>query len=110
MVTVVQLCKNLLEIEVTAPSTESTTVPTYIPQEIVTVPVIADPEETLRYEGLGVEPNYNIQDNMPTEIGSGKSVSFLLIFFTVVMISGVVVFLTLARKKEEEFEEALDLY
>ena len=88
----------------TAPSEEATTKPSYIPQEIVTVPVISDPEETLRYEGLGVNPNYNIQDDIPDEIGNGKSIAFLLILFTAIIISGAVVFIILTRKKEEEFE------
>lgn len=88
---------------VTRPSqgTENTTQSVYIPQEIVTVPVISD--ETLKYEGLGVKPNYNIQENTPTEIGNGKPLAFLLVMFTVVIISGTSVFLTLTRKKEEEF-------
>lgn len=84
-------------------SEESTTLSTYIPQEIVTVPVISNDDETLRYEGLDVNPNYNIKDNVPTEIGNGKTIAFLLIMFTVIVISGTSVFLTLSRKKEEEF-------
>ena len=81
-----------------------TTYPSYIPQEIVTVPVIGNPNETMHYENLGVTPDYNIEDSVPAEIGNGMPLAFMLVLFTVVVIAGAVVFLTLSRKKEEEFE------
>ncbi len=82
---------------------EATTFPNYIPQEIVTVPVIGS--ETDSYNGTdSVAPNYNISDNIPSEIGNGTPIAFLLILFLVVIVSGAVIFLTLGRKKQEEFE------
>lgn len=81
-----------------------TTYPSYIPQEIVTVPAIGNSNETMHYENLGVTPDYNIEDSVPAEIGNGMPLAFMLILFTVVVIAGAVVFLTLSRKKEEEFE------
>ncbi len=91
----------------TVPSTTapSTTVPTtqYIPQEIVTVPVI-NPQETKPYENPVVSPDYNITDTVPEEIGNGAPLAFLLVLFAVVIIAGAVLFLTLGRKKQEEFE------
>ena len=96
----------------TAPSTTvpSTTAPAagepttqYIPQEIVTVPVI-NPQETKPYENPVVNPDYNITDTTPQEIGNGAPLAFLLVLFTVVIIGGAVVFLTLGRKNREEFE------
>lgn len=88
----------------TGPSVEATTVQQYIPQEIVTVPVIADPQETKPFENLGVNPDYNITDTMPEQIGDGAPLAFLLILFAVVIIAGAVLFLTIGRKKQEEFQ------
>ena len=92
-----------IEESTTAKTEESTTAQQYIPQEIVTVPVIGENQATSKYPGIGVQPNYNIQENMPEEIGDGVSVGFLLVLFPVIIASGAVVFLTLTRKKEEEF-------
>lgn len=88
---------------VTAPQ-ETTTVQSYIPQEIVTVPVIANPEATQPYGDSVVNPNYNITDNIPEEIGNGTPIIFILILFLVVIVSGAVLFLTLGRKNREEFQ------
>ncbi len=82
---------------------ETTTFQNYIPQEIITVPVIADPQVTEPYVAPGVEPEYNITDTVPQQIGNGTPIGFLLILFFVVIISGAVLFLTM-RKKQEEFE------
>ena len=91
----------------TAPSTtapaEVTTTGQYIPQEIVTVPVI-NPQETKPYENQGVSPDYNITDTMPEEIGNGAPLAFLLLLFTIIIIAGAVLFLTLGRKNREEFQ------
>lgn len=91
----------------TAPSTtapaETTTTQQYIPQEIVTVPVI-NPQETKPYENPGVDPDYNITDTMPEEIGNGAPLAFLLLLFTIIIIAGAVLFLRLGRKNREEFQ------
>lgn len=61
--------------------------------------------ETVPYNGeMQVKPNYNISDSVTGEIGDGVNIGFLLILFTVLFAAGVVVYLTFARKKEEEFE------
>lgn len=83
---------------------ETTTFPNYIPQEIVTVPVIGDISATKPSETPVVNPNYNITDNIPDEIGNGTPIAFLLILFLVVIVSGAVLFLTLGRKNSEEFQ------
>lgn len=93
----------LTEESTTASVEEPTSVQQYYPQEIVTVPVIGNENMTGRYPGVGVEPNYNIQDSAPARIGDGVSLGFLLVLFPVLIGSAVVVFLTLTRKKEEEF-------
>ena len=82
---------------------ETTTIQNYIPQEIITVPVIADPQVTEPYVAPEVEPQYNITDTMPEQIGNGAPIVFLLILFLVVIVTGAVLFLTM-RKKNEEFE------
>lgn len=87
-----------------APVTEATTVQQYIPQEIITVPVIGAEQETQIYENDVVTPDYNITDTEFEELGNGKPLAFLLILFTVIIIAGAVLFLTLGRKKQEEFE------
>lgn len=83
---------------------ESTTFPQYIPPETVTVPVISAPQENLGFIGENVSPDYNISDSMPETIGNGAPIVFILVLFAVVIVAGAVVFLTLSRKKEEEFE------
>jgi len=83
---------------------EATTFPNYIPQEIVTVPVIGDISATKPSETPVVNPNYNITDNIPDEIGNGTPIAFLLILFLVVIVSGAVLFLTMGRKNSEEFQ------
>ncbi len=83
---------------------ETTTFQNYIPQEIVTVPAIGDTSATKPSDTPVVNPNYNITDNMPQEIGNGTPIIFILILFLVVIVSGAVLFLTLGRKKQEEFE------
>lgn len=82
---------------------ESTTFPNYIPQEIVTVPVIGDVSATKPQDTPVVTPNYNITDNIPEQIGNGAPIAFLLVLFLVVIISGAVLFLTMGRKNREEF-------
>lgn len=84
-------------------SPEATTFPNYIPQEIVTVPVIGDISATKPPEIPVVNPNYNITDNMPEQIGNGAPIAFLLVLFIVVIISGAVLFLTMGRKNRGEF-------
>lgn len=71
--------------------------------EIVTVPQV-NVNETLPYNGIQVNPDYNVSDTMPTAIGNGADISFLLILFTVILAAGIIVYFTMARKKEEEFE------
>ncbi len=83
---------------------EATTFPNYIPQEIVTVPVIGDVSATKPSDIPVVNPNYNITDNIPEQIGNGTPIAFLLVLFLVVIISGAVLFLTMGRKKQEDFE------
>ena len=83
---------------------ENTTFPNYIPQEIVTVPVIGDVSATKPSDIPVVNPNYNITDNMPEQIGNGTPIAFLLVLFLVVIISGAVLFLTMGRKNREEFQ------
>ena len=82
---------------------ENTTFPNYIPQEIVTVPVINDVVATMPQDTPVVTPNYNITDNIPEEIGNGAPIAFLLVLFLVVIVSGAVLFLTMGRKNREEF-------
>lgn len=83
----------------------TTAYPDYVPQEVVTVPPVVQPNATGKYEGTGVvKPNYNISDDIPAEIGNGTPLAFLLVAFLVVTVSGAVVFVTLRRKKEEEFQ------
>ena len=82
----------------------ATTTQQYIPQEIVTVPVIGNTQETQIYENNVVNPDYNITDTEFEELGNGKPIAFLLILFSVIIIAGAVLFLTLGRKKQEEFE------
>ena len=82
---------------------EATTFPNYIPQEIVTVPVIGDVSATKPSDIPVVNPNYNITDNIPEQIGNGAPIAFLLVLFLVVIISGAVLFLTMGRKNREEF-------
>lgn len=83
---------------------ENTTFPNYIPQEIVTVPVIGDVSATKPSDIPVVNPNYNITDNIPEQIGNGTPIAFLLVLFLVVIISGAVLFLTMGRKNREEFQ------
>ncbi len=83
---------------------ENTTFPNYIPQEIVTVPVIGDVSATKPSDMPVVNPNYNITDNIPEQIGNGTPIAFLLVLFLVVIISGAVLFLTMGRKNREEFQ------
>ncbi len=66
---------------------ENTTFPNYIPQEIVTVPVIGDVSATKPSDIPVVNPNYNITDNIPEQIGNGTPIAFLLVLFLVVIIS-----------------------
>lgn len=87
-------------VSTTAPSQESTTFPQYIPPETVTVPVISDTNKP----NASVSPDYNISDTMPETIGNGAPIAFLLILFAVIIVAGAVVFLTVSRKKEEEFQ------
>ena len=91
---------------VTAPSVnqEVTTFPNYVPQEIVTVPVIGDVSATRPQDTPVVNPNYNITDNIPDQIGNGAPIAFLLVLFLVVIVSGAVVFLVMTRKKQEDFQ------
>ncbi len=84
----------------TVPSQETTTFPQYIPPETVTVPVISD---TNKPAG-SVTPDYNISDTVPETIGNGAPIAFLLVLFGVLIAAGAVVFLTVSRKKEEEFQ------
>lgn len=86
----------------TVPSVESTTFPQYIPPENVTVPVISKPQGG--NTGAQITPDYNISDTVPETIGNGAPIAFILVLFTVVIVAGAVVFLTLTRKNEEEFE------
>ncbi len=86
-----------------APTEENTTFPQYIPPESVTVPVISKPQGSVN-TGMNVAPEYNISDSVPETIGNGTPIAFLLVLFSVVVVAGAVVFLTLSRKKEEEFE------
>lgn len=86
----------------TVPNVESTTFPQYIPPESVTVPVISKPQGG--NTGAQVTPEYNISDDVPETIGNGAPIAFMLVLFTVVVVAGAVVFLTLTRKNEEEFE------
>ena len=88
---------------VTVPQ-ETTTFQNYIPQEIVTVPVIGDTSAGKPSDTPVVNPNYNITDNAPQQIGNGTPLAFLLVLFLVVVISGAVVFITVGRKKQEDFE------
>ncbi len=83
---------------------ETTTFSNYIPQEIITVPVIADPQVTEPFVAPEVNPEYNITDTMPETIGNGTPIVFLLVLFFIVIVSGSVLFLTMRRKKQEEFE------
>ncbi len=85
----------------TAPSQESTTFPQYIPPETVTVPVISNQGNK---PNAGVTPDYNISDTVPESIGNGAPIAFLLVLFAVLVVAGAVVFLTVSRKKEEEFQ------
>lgn len=87
-------------VSTTAPSQESTTFPQYIPPETVTVPVISDTNKP----NASVSPDYNISDTMPETIGNGAPIAFLLVLFAVLVVAGAVVFLTVSRKKEEEFQ------
>lgn len=94
--------KNPGSVSTTVPNTESTTFPQYIPPESVTVPVISKPQGG--NTGAQVTPEYNISDDIPETIGNGAPIAFMLVLFTVVVVAGAVVFLTLTRKNEEEFE------
>ncbi len=88
-----------------AVTTEPSSTQGYVPQEIITVPVIADTNVTERYQGTGsVKPNYNISEDIPEQLGNGTPLAFLLVAFLVVTVSGAVVFITLGRKKEEELQ------
>ncbi|MBR3766677.1 MAG: hypothetical protein IKL10_00360 [Clostridia bacterium] len=87
-----------------APTEEATTAPTYIPPEIVTVPVIGGADTAPDSQAGLVDPDYNITDTVPEEIGNGAPIVFILVLFLVIVVSGTIVFLTLGRKKEEEFE------
>ncbi len=81
-----------------------TTLPSYQPPaESVTIPVIAEPDSTARYEAQEIKPEYNVTDDMPESIGNGQPVILILSIFTVLAVAGIVIFLTLTRKKEEEF-------
>ena len=83
----------------------STTVPMYNGQ--VTVPDIGNdyPVITEPYLGnMGVKPEYNIDENLPTTLGTGsKGIFFVLILFGVVSVTGAMLFLHIGRKKEEDF-------
>ncbi len=83
----------------------STTLPMYNGQ--VTVPDIGNdyPVITEPYLGnMGVKPEYNIDENLPTTLGSGsKGILFVLILFGVVSVTGAMLFMHLGRKKEEDF-------
>lgn len=81
----------------------SATLPSY-DSEGFTVPVISDTKETQKYHGVGVNPEYNISDDMPKTIGGGTGVVFMLVLFAVLTMAGAVMFMTLNRKKEEDFE------
>ena len=81
----------------------SATLPSY-DSEGFTVPVISDTKETQKYHGGGVIPEYNISDDMPKTIGGGTGVVFMLVLFAVLTMAGAVMFMTLNRKKEEDFE------
>lgn len=94
--------KNPGSVSTTVPNTENTTFPQYIPPESVTVPVISKPQGG--NTGAQVTPEYNISDDVPETIGNGAPIAFMLVLFTVVVVAGAVVFLTLTRKNEEEFE------
>lgn len=87
-----------------AAAAETTTAVQYFPQEIVTVPVIGGVQETQIYENNVVNPDYNITDTEFDELGNGKPLAFLLILFSVLVVAGAVLFLTLSGKKQEEFE------
>ncbi len=99
-----------------APGEEATTAPPassgstgnvnqdYNMEEIATVAPDYN-NETVPYNGeMQVKPNYNVSDMVTGEIGDGVNIGFLLILFTALLAAGVVVYLTMARKKEEEFE------
>jgi len=91
---------------VTRPSSGdvAATVPSYNGSESFTVPVISDTKETQKYNGTGVIPEYNISENHPATIGGGTGVVFMLVLFAVLTVAGAVMFMTLNRKKEEDFE------
>lgn len=85
---------------------EQSTLPefNYVAGENVTVPVIGEMNQTQKYTNLGVAPDYSILDNLPESKYSGSTILYILILFTVVTIAGASLFISLGRKKDEEFE------
>lgn len=84
-----------------SPSIEESTesVPEYIAP--ITVPDLND-KETKPFSGQQVNANYNVSDELPSEIGNGKNVMLMLISFTVLFAAALVVYFTAMRKKDEQ--------
>lgn len=83
----------------------STTMPqfNYVAGENVTVPVIGEMNQTQKYNGIGVGPDYSVLDNLPESKQSGSTILFILILFTVISVGGAALFISLGRKKGTDF-------
>lgn len=83
----------------------ATTMPqfNYVAGENVTVPVIGEMNQTQKYNGIGVGPDYSVLDNLPVSKQSGSTILFILILFTVITIGGAALFISLGRKKGTDF-------